>query len=120
MLDQVDSEYVGICYDTGNSLAVLEDPIFTAQELACYAFTTHFKDCAFAMAPYGTKITHTGLGRGILPLKQIFEIVKREAHDPNINIEVVSEPGFTEEETLAREQRTVEESVIYARRVLEI
>ena len=120
VLEQVDSEYVGICYDTGNSLAVLEDPVFTAQELACYALTTHFKDCAFAMTPYGTKITHTALGRGLLPLKQIFEIVKRKAHNPNINIEVVSEPGFTEEETLAREHRTVEESVIYARRVLEI
>jgi len=120
LLHQVDSDHLGICYDTGNSLAVLEDPIYTAQELAPYSFTTHFKDCCFAMSPYGTNVTHTGLGRGLLPLAQIVDILKQKAHDPNINIEVVSQPAFTEEETLVREHRTVEESAKYARESLGI
>jgi sugar phosphate isomerase/epimerase len=65
VIQRVNSEQLGVCYDTGNSLAVLEDPILTAEQLAPYAFTTHFKNCAFAMSPYGTNITHTGLGRGL-------------------------------------------------------
>jgi sugar phosphate isomerase/epimerase len=118
VLERVDVEHVGICLDTGNSLALLEDPILTAEILAPYTFTTHFKDCAFTSSPYGTKISHTGLGRGLLPLVRIFEIIKKQAHDPNVNIEVVSEPGFTEGESLARENQIVADSVRYARNVL--
>jgi sugar phosphate isomerase/epimerase len=30
MLKRIDSEYVGVCIDTGNSFSLLEDPIETA------------------------------------------------------------------------------------------
>jgi hypothetical protein len=55
-----------------------------------------------------------------VPLPRIFQIVKSGGHDPNINVEVVSEPALTEEETLSREHRIVEESVKYAKDLLGI
>lgn len=118
VVESVASDYVGFCLDTGNSLLLLEDAAYTAAKLAPYAFTTHFKDASFRGTPYGAEILHVGLGRGVLDLPLIYNIIKTTAPDPNLNIEVVSAPKATEEETLAFEEQTVAESVAYARQVL--
>jgi sugar phosphate isomerase/epimerase len=118
IVEAVQSEYVGFCLDTGNSLMVLEDAITTAAKMAPYAFTTHFKDASFGGTYYGAEILHVGLGRGVLDLPLIFNIIKTTAPDPNINLEVVSAPQNTEEETLASEEQTVVDSIRYAREVL--
>ncbi len=118
VVESVNSDYVGFCLDTGNSLLVLEDAVYTAAKMAPYAFTTHFKDAAFRGTPYGAEILHVGLGRGVLNLPLIFNIIKTTAPDPNINIEVVSAPQATEEETLAFEEQTIVDSIRYAREVL--
>jgi sugar phosphate isomerase/epimerase len=120
IVEAVASEYVGFCLDTGNSLMVLEDAVYTACKMAPYAFTTHFKDASFGGTPYGAEILHVGLGRGVLNLPLIYDIIKATAPDPNINLEVVSAPQATEEETLAFEEQTVVDSVRYAREVLGI
>jgi sugar phosphate isomerase/epimerase len=120
VVEGVDSEYVGFCLDTGNSLMVLEDAVYTAAKMAPYAFTTHFKDALFGGTYYGAEILHVGLGRGVLDLPLIFSIIKATAPDPNINIEVVSAPKDTEEESLAFEEQTVVDSIRYAREVLGI
>lgn len=120
ILGAVNSDYVGFCLDTGNSLMVLEDAVTTATKMAPYAFTTHFKDATFGGTYYGAEILHVGLGRGVLDLPLIFNIIKTTAPDPNINLEVVSAPQNTEEETLAFEEQTVVDSIRYAREVLSI
>lgn len=120
IVEAVDSDYVGFCLDTGNSLMVLEDPITTAAKMAPYAVTTHFKDASFGGTYYGAEILHVGLGRGVLDLPLIFNIIKTTAPDPNINLEVVSALQATEEETLAFEEQTVVDSIRYAREVLGI
>ncbi len=118
VVESVNSDYVGFCLDTGNSLLMLEDAVYTAAKLAPYAFTTHFKDASFGGTAYGAEILHVGLGRGVLNLPLIFNIIKATAPDPNINLEVVSAPKATEEETLAFEEQTVVDSIAYARKVL--
>ena len=40
------SEHVGVCLDTGNNVALLEDPMEVVETLAPLAFTTHIKDMA--------------------------------------------------------------------------
>jgi len=120
IVEAVRSDHVGFCLDTGNSLMVLEDPITTAAKMAPYAFTTHFKDASFGGTYYGAEILHVGLGRGVLDLPLIFDIIRTTAPDPNINLEVVSAPQGTEEETLAFEEQTVVGSIRYAREVLGI
>ena len=44
MLKRIGSDRVGVCLDTGNSIALLEDPMEVVEALAPWAFTTHFKD----------------------------------------------------------------------------
>ena len=44
ILKRVGNDHVGVCLDTGNSIALLEDPMEVVEALAPRAFTTHFKD----------------------------------------------------------------------------
>ena len=44
MLERTGNDHVGVCLDTGNSIALLEDPMEVVEALAPRAFTTHFKD----------------------------------------------------------------------------
>jgi sugar phosphate isomerase/epimerase len=118
IVESVGSEYVGFCLDTGNSLLLLEDAVYTVTKMAPYAFTTHFKDALPRGTAYGAEILHVGLGRGVLDLPLLFNIIRTTAPDPNINLEVVSAPGDTEEESLAFEEQTVVDSIRYAREVL--
>jgi sugar phosphate isomerase/epimerase len=120
VIERVASDYVGFCLDTGNSLLLQEDATETVTAMAPYAFTTHFKDAAFRGTPYGAEILHVGLGAGVLNLPKLYKIIRALAPDPNINIEVVSAPRDTEEESLEAEDQTVAASVRYARDVLGI
>jgi len=44
ILSNVGSEYLGVNFDSGNTLRVFEDPIEAAKKLAKYTFATHIKD----------------------------------------------------------------------------
>ncbi len=44
MLKRIGSEHVGVCIDTGNSIARLEDPMAVVEAYAPYAVSTHLKD----------------------------------------------------------------------------
>jgi len=44
MLGEVDSEYFGLNFDTGNFLRLLDDPIRGMEKLAPYVLATHVKD----------------------------------------------------------------------------
>ena len=44
MLEEVDSEYFGLNFDTGNFLRLLDDPIRGMEKLAPYVLATHVKD----------------------------------------------------------------------------
>src|SRR6266511_1444554 len=45
-LKRMSSEYVGVCVDFGNSIALLEEPTEVVEALAPFAFSTHIKDMA--------------------------------------------------------------------------
>lgn len=44
IIEEVDSDYFGINFDTGNFLRLLDDPIAGMEKLAPYTFATHVKD----------------------------------------------------------------------------
>ena len=43
LMKQYSSEYLGVCLDTGNNMAVLDDPMETVEKLAPYTFNVHSK-----------------------------------------------------------------------------
>jgi sugar phosphate isomerase/epimerase len=44
LVDRVDSPYFGVCFDTGNSLRIGDDPVESARLLGTHIFATHTKD----------------------------------------------------------------------------
>jgi len=80
MLDLVkslSSEYLGVCVDTGNSFALLEDPMTVVEAYAPYAFSVHLKDMAVAEYEDGFLLADVPLGQGVLDLARIIEILRK-------------------------------------------
>lgn len=82
MLGRISSPHMGSCVDTGNSIALLEDPMQVVETLAPFAVTTHIKDMAVQETPTGFLLSEVPLGQGMLDLPRMFEIF--EKHNPQI------------------------------------
>ena len=88
IIEAVDSDYVRVNLDTANALGLLEDPVDAAQILAPYVHTTHFKDtCIYPTAEGYNWLGGAPLGRGLVDLPAIVEILYRANPDINLNIE---------------------------------
>lgn len=82
MLGKISSPHLGACVDTGNSIALLEDPVQVVETLAPYAVTTHIKDMAVQETPVGFLLSEVPLGQGMLDLPRLFALF--EKHNPEI------------------------------------
>lgn len=81
----VDSPYLGINFDTGNPVAVIEDPLVAARAAAPYTINAHLKDFRIQPAT-GTgepRIFWTPLGRGDVPFDEILGVLVDGAPDPD-------------------------------------
>ena len=76
LLEALSSEYVGVCLDTGNSLALLEDPLSTVRAFAPWAHAVHLKDQAVAPDPDGFLLGDIPLGGGCLHLPAMLSILQ--------------------------------------------
>ncbi len=94
IIEEVDSEYVRVCLDTGNPLTVMENPVYATEILAPYTCCTHFKDAALQMTEEGLEIVSTPLGKGNVDLVKITKILKDKCADINLSMEVHSEVTF--------------------------
>jgi len=81
---KLSSEYVRACVDTGNSFALLEDPIEVVKAYAPYAACVHLKDQAVRAYDDGFLFADVALGDGFLDLKQMVHILR--AANPNIHL----------------------------------
>lgn len=82
MLKRVNSEWVGVTLDFGNSISLLEDPMEVIQTLVPYIFSTHVKDMAVEEYPDGFLLSEVPLGKGILDLPRIIALCRK--HNPNV------------------------------------
>ena len=87
LLEQIDSRWVGICFDTGNPLGVLEDPLESARAVAPLVKTVHLKDYQLAARSDGFSLLECALGEGVVDLRGILDLVRSEAPQANLNIE---------------------------------
>src|SRR4029434_9007928 len=88
LLRRISSEYVGVCVDTGNSMALLEDPQAVVEAYAPRAFTTHFKDMAVEADPDGFLLAEIPLGDGFLDLRAIANRLKQANPGIRFNLEL--------------------------------
>lgn len=78
----VGSEYVGVCYDFGNNLALCETPEETFRHLAPLTVYVSFKDMAVGTYEDGFLVSEVALGDGILDIPAM--VAQLQAYDPTI------------------------------------
>ena len=83
LLKRIDSEYVGMCVDMGNDVAMLSDPVEVAKAYAPWAKSAHVKDAAVAEYDGGFLLADVVIGQGIINLAEIVRILR--AANPAIN-----------------------------------
>ena len=92
LLKKFDSEWLGACVDTGNSIALLEDPLETAQTLAPFAKSVHLKDQAVQLSRDGFLLGDIPLGQGSVDLRSIVRVLKEKVPDLQFCLELITRP----------------------------
>ena len=86
----LDCPYIGACVDTGNSFALLEDPIAVVEALAPFAFSVHLKDQAVQEYEDGFLFADVALGDGFLDLKRMVDILRRAKPEIRFSLETIT------------------------------
>ena len=72
-------ENVGIVLDTGNPLAVGEDPVAFTERVASRLFHVHLKDYRAQITTEGYRLARCAIGDGCVPFDAIVDVIARGA-----------------------------------------
>ena len=84
------NEWIGICVDTGNSIALMEDAMKVIEEYAPFAFSVHLKDMAFGEYGDGFLLSEVPLGRGFLSIARVVQILRKANPAVQLNLEMIT------------------------------
>ena len=90
VLRRLSSEFVGLCVDVINNLALAEDPLEVAKAFAPWALSVHIKDSAVRECAEGFLLTDVALGAGFLDLPEIVKILRAARPAVRFNLEVIT------------------------------
>jgi sugar phosphate isomerase/epimerase len=101
LLKRLSSESVGVTLDTGNNIALLDDPVTTVEALAPYAYSVHLKDMGLEAYEKGFLLSEVPFGEGFLDLKKIVATIRRVQPNTRFTLEMITRdpleiPVFTE------------------------
>ena len=97
VVSAVDSPWLRVNYDFGNSLAVIEDPLEAAKAVAEWTVMTHIKDMRIQSKTLDgePRILTAPLGQGDVPIPEILEVLQSSVADPDnlaLCVEVAPQP----------------------------
>lgn len=115
ILRGVESEAVGICLDTANSIGCLEGTETVLATLGPHTLNLHVKDCRVSRLPHekGFVVEGCAAGRGQVDVPAAIRCAAANGHDPNVILELWPPPDPDIERAVARERDWAEESVRY-------
>jgi sugar phosphate isomerase/epimerase len=90
LLKRIDSPHIGVCVDTGNSIALLEEPLEVVETLAPWAFTSHVKDMGVEEYADGFLLSEVPLGTGLLDLPKIIAMLHKAHPEIRFNLEMMT------------------------------
>lgn len=90
LLERFDSEWIGLCLDFGNNLALVERPLETIEALAPRTFTVHIKDQDVIETSNGFLLADAALGQGSLPLAEMVRTVRAVNPSVRFHLEVIT------------------------------
>jgi 3-oxoisoapionate decarboxylase len=89
-LRRLASEWIGVLIDTGNNLALLEDPDAVITTLAPFVHSVHLKDMAVAPCEDGFLLSEVPLGTGALDVPGMLDALSRARADLVLNLEMAT------------------------------
>ena len=90
LFERLNCEFIGACLDTGNSIALLDDPYEAVEALAPYAMTVHLKDQSLEMYDEGFLLGDVPLGQGSLDLKRMIDSIRKAKPKIRFVLEVIT------------------------------
>ena len=81
-MKRVSSEWVGVCFDFGNNLALSEPPEESFALLSPFAVICHIKDMGLQSYPDGYLLSEVVFGQGVIDLKGW--VTKLQAQKPDM------------------------------------
>jgi sugar phosphate isomerase/epimerase len=90
MYRRLNCEFLGACVDTGNNLALLDDPVATVEALAPWAFAVHLKDQAVQPYEEGFRLGDVPLGEGCLNLRAMVAALRAAKPDIRFSLELIT------------------------------
>lgn len=81
---------LGVCLDTGNNMALLDDPYEVVERLAPYAVSTHIKDMAVAPYEEGFYLSEMVLGKGMLDIPRILSMIQKARPNTPFTLEMIT------------------------------
>ncbi len=90
LFERLSCEFIGACVDTGNSIALLDDPYAAVEALAPYAMTVHLKDQSLEMYDAGFLLGDVPLGQGSLDLKRMVRSIRQAKPDVRFALELIT------------------------------
>jgi len=90
ILKGIDSEWIGVTLDTGNNIALLEDPMEVVEALAPYTYSVHLKDMAVEEYEDGFLMSEVILGDGFLDIEGMISVIRKQNPDIRFNLEMIT------------------------------
>lgn len=90
LLKKYDSEYLGVCLDTGNNISLLDDPMEVVERLAPYAISTHIKDMGVDEYPDGFLLSEVTIGTGFLDIPKIMATIQKARPKTKMTLEMIT------------------------------
>jgi sugar phosphate isomerase/epimerase len=84
------SEYLGVCLDFGNNIALLDDPINVTEMLAPFTISTHVKDMGVEWSNDGFLLSEVVLGQGFLDLPRMLSLVRQSRPGTCFSLEMIT------------------------------
>lgn len=90
LMESIGSEWVGVLVDTGNNIALLEEPQGVAEALAPFALSVHLKDMAVQPDADGFLLSEVPLGTGMLDLRRLVATLRKANPGIVLNLEMAT------------------------------
>lgn len=90
LFQQLSSEWIGTCVDTGNSFALCEDPMGVVRAYAPFAFSVHVRDQGVQEYEDGFLFTDLALGQGFLDVPATVRVLREARPELRFSLEMIA------------------------------
>ena len=90
LMREFSSEWIGVNVDTGNNIALLEDPHQTVETLAPFVMSVHLKDMSVQPYDQGFQLSEVTCAQGFLDLKRMVAVLCKANSELRFNLEMAT------------------------------